>query len=102
MSPDPPSWQSFTKALRQPKNKAAGMDHVAPRLYRWLPRELQWDLYIAVRHVWESGGVPHHWLQARIAMIYKSGPPEAARSYRPISVATGMYSILARLILDTL
>ena len=35
-------------------------------------------------------------------MIYKFGPPEAARSYRPISVATGMYSILARLILDTL
>ena len=101
VSPDPPSWQSFTKALRQPKNKAAGMDHVAPHLYQWLPRELQWDLYIAVRHVWESGNVPHHWLQARIAMIYKSGPPEAARSYRPISVATGMYSILARLILET-
>ena len=39
------------------------MDHVAPHLY------------IAVRHVWESGDVPHHWLQARIAMIYKSGPP---------------------------
>ena len=55
-----------------------------------------------MRHVWESGDVPHHWLQARIAMIYKSGPLEAARSYRPISVATGMYSILARLILDTL
>ena len=78
------------------------MDHVAPHLYQWLPRELQWELYIAVRHVWESGNVPHHWLQARIAMIYKSGPPEAARSYRPISVATGMYSILARLILETL
>ena len=46
--------------------------------------------------------MPHHWLQARIAMIYNSGPPEAARSYRPISVATGMYSILAWLILDTL
>ena len=46
--------------------------------------------------------MPHPWLQARIAMIYKSAPPEAARSYRPISVATGMYSILARLILDTL
>ena len=99
---DPPSWQSITKALRQPKNKAAGMDHVAPDLNCWLPRELQWDLYVAVRHVCESGDVPHHWLQARIAMIYKSGPPEAARSYRPISIATGMYSILARLILDTL
>ena len=52
--------------------------------------------------MWESGDVPHHWLQARIAMIYKSGPPEAARSYRPTNLATGMYSILARLILDTL
>ena len=70
-------------------------------LYQWLPRELEWDLYIAVRHVWESGDVPHHWLQARIAMIYKFGPLEAARSYRPISVATGMYSTVARLILDT-
>ena len=50
---------------------------------------------MAVCHVWESGDVPHHWLQARIAMIYKSGPLEAARSYRSISVATGMYSILA-------
>ena len=93
VSPDPPSWQSFTKVLRQPKNKAAGMDYVAPHLYQWLPRKLQWDLYIAVRHVWESGDVPHHWLQARIAMIYHSGPLEAARSYRPINVATGMYSI---------
>ena len=40
--------------------------------------------------------VPHHWLQAKIAMMYKSGPFETARSYRPIYVATGMYSILAR------
>ena len=78
------------------------MDYVAPHLYQWLPRELQWDLYIAVRHVWESGDVLHHWLQARIAMIYKSGPPETACSYQPMSIATGMYSILALLILDTL
>ena len=78
------------------------MDHVAPHLYQWLPTELQWDLYIAVRHVWESGDVTHHWLHARIAMIYKFGPHEAARSYRPIKAATGMYSILARLIFDTL
>ena len=41
-------------------------------------------------------------VQARIAMIYKAGCPEAACSYRPINIATGMYSILARLILDTL
>ena len=102
ISPDPPSWQSFTKALRQPKNNGASMDHVAPELYWCLPRELHWDLYIVVRHVWESGDVPYQWLQARIAMIYKSGPPQAARSCRPISVATGIYSILARLILDTL
>ena len=74
---------------------------MAPHLYQWLPGELHWDLYIAVRHVWESGDVPDLWLQARTAMIYKSGPPEAARSYRPISVATAMYSIFARLILDT-
>ena len=40
VSPDPPSWQSFTKALGQPKNKVAGMDYVAPHLYQWLPREL--------------------------------------------------------------
>ena len=59
-----------------------------------------WDR--VVRHVFESIGVPHHWLQARIAMIYHSGPFEAARSCRPINVATGMYSILVRLILDTL
>ena len=100
VSPDPPLWQSFTKALRQPKT--AGMDYVAPHPYQWSPGEVHWDLYIAVRHVWESGDVPHHWLQTRIAMIYKSAPPEAARSYWPISVATRMYSILARLVLDTL
>ena len=52
--------------------------------------------------MWESGDVPHHWLHAKIAMIHKSGPREAARSYRPMNVATGMYSILARLVLDTL
>ena len=51
------------------------MDYVAPRWYQWLPREMQWDLYIAVRRVWESGDVPHRWLHARMAMIYKSGPP---------------------------
>ena len=43
-----------------------------------------------------------HWLQARIAMIYKFGPLEAARSYGPISIATGMSSMPARLVLDTL
>ena len=50
----------------------------------------------------ESGYVPHHWPHARLAIIYKPGPSEAARSYRPIIVARGMYSILACLILDTL
>ena len=46
--------------------------------------------------------MPQHWLRARKTMIYKCAPPEAARSNWPIRVATGMYSILARLILDTL
>ena len=40
--------------------------------------------------------------EARIAMIYKSCAPEAARSYRHISVATEMYSSLTRLVLGTL
>ena len=35
-------------------------------------------------------------------MIYKFGRLVIAHSYRPISVSTGMYSILAHLILDTL
>ena len=61
---------------------------MAPHLYQWPPRELQWDLYIAVLEVWESGDVPSHCLQARIAMIYKWVPPKTARSYHPISVAT--------------
>ena len=34
--------------------------------------------------------------------LYKSSPSETAHSYRPISVATGMYSIMARFLLDTL
>ena len=75
---------------------------MAPHLYQWLPRELHWGPYIAVRHVWDSGNVPHRWLQARIAIIYNCNPPGEARIFRPISVATGMYSILARLILDTI
>ena len=33
--------------------------------------KLHLDLYIAVHQVWDSGGVPPHWLQARISMIYK-------------------------------
>ena len=60
LSPDPPSRQSFAKALCEPKNKAARMNYVAPHMYQWLPRELQWDLYISMRHVWESGDMPHH------------------------------------------
>ena len=78
------------------------MDHVAPHFVRWLPGELQCNLYIAVRHVWQSGDVPHRWLQARNAMIYKSRPLEVSLSYQPISVVTGMYSTLARRISDTL
>ena len=68
---DRPSWESFTQALCRPKIKAAEVDHVAPHLYQWLPRELQWDLYIGVCQVWESGDIP------------------------------GMYSIVPRLLLDT-
>ena len=62
VSSDPPSWKSFTRVLRQPKNWAAGADHVSPHLYQWLPRELQWDLYIVVHHAWDSGNVPPRWL----------------------------------------
>ena len=50
------------------------MDHVAPHLHHWLARELQWGLYIVVRHVWESGDVPHHYLHATIAMSTSLAP----------------------------
>ena len=48
----------------------------------------------------EAKALVSQWLQVRIATIYKSGPLEAAHNYQPISVATGMYSIPARLVLD--
>ena len=57
ISTEPPLWESFTGALRRPKGKAPRANHAAPHLYQWLPRELQWDLYIAVRQMWESGQI---------------------------------------------
>ena len=44
-------------------------------LYQWLPHDLEWDLYMAICHVCEQVTVPRHLLNARLAMIYKAGPP---------------------------
>ena len=33
----PPSWSTFKHALKQPKHKAAGYDHIAPHLVPMAP-----------------------------------------------------------------
>ena len=69
---NPPSWTAFQHALRQAKHKAPGSDHIAPHLFQWFSRDLQWHLHTAIRCVWEQGTVPRHWLNVRITMIYKA------------------------------
>ena len=61
---------------------------------RWMPREQHWDLYVAVCHALIQG--------TRTSIIYQSGPPQHVTSYQPIAVSTGMYGVLACLVLNNL
>ena len=70
----------------------------APHLIHHLPQEVQWDLYLAVCEVWNTGAVPEEWLRSRITLIYKKGDPRLALNYRPISVSPAMYTVLTKLV----
>ena len=52
--------------------------------------------------VWETGGIPSHWLEAELSLLYKKGNTASAMSYRPISVSNYIYIVLARLILNAI
>mmetsp|Transcript_35959 Transcript_35959/g.64316 ORF Transcript_35959/g.64316 Transcript_35959/m.64316 type:complete len:137 (-) Transcript_35959:211-621(-) len=78
-----PMQEDFIGASRKPLKKSAGVDGVAPHLLQHLPRELQWDLHLAICEVWKTGDIPDEWLQSRITLMYKKGDPRSALHTTP-------------------
>ena len=78
--------------------KTPGRDGVPGELFKWLNRENKSLLLNAANKCLEGGEVPEQILKAVVVSIYKKGDSTSLENYRPISLLTSCYKIVAALV----
>ena len=69
------------------KNRAAGIDDVPTEAWQWLDSN----------DAWTSQSIPQEWQTALVVEIYKGkGALDDPNNYRPISLLSTAYKLLAR------
>lgn len=87
--------------LRGPKGKAPGADGVHPATLRNLPTAGMRTLLELLNRSWCSGVVPAAWRTATIIpIIKKNKPPNAFKSYRPVSLLSCISKTLERMVMN--
>lgn len=70
-------------------NKAAGPDHIHPRLLKYLPTKAVEIVTIMMNKSLEENEIPHNWRQGKIIpLLKKDKAPESISSYRPICLTS--------------
>ena len=85
-------------------NKAGGADELLPEHFKALaksPGGLQLITKLC-QLCWESRRAPSSWMKSRVTLIFKKGDPSICDNYRPISLLSIGYKILASLLLKRL
>ena len=91
--------RSVIKKLK--RGKAAGADDIPGEYLQALMNDtsaLSWltDLF---NHCWQSRTIPADWRRSVVTCLYKKGGVEHCQNYRPISLLSVAYKLLAGLIL---
>ena len=80
-------------------NKANGPDLIPNTVLKECNRELAPILTDIFRKSLRDGRLPKDWLTANVVGIYKKGPKQEARNYRPISLTSVTFKILEHIII---
>ena len=82
--------------------KASGYDDISPFILITAAHIIALPLSILLNHCMSFGVFPNQLKKAKVVPVYKSGPPEELRNYRPISLLLTISKLFVRVILNTL
>ena len=82
--------------------KSPGPDQLHPRMLRELASVLKIPLFILFRKSLDKGQLPMQWKCAHVSPIFKKGSRSSPCNYRPVSLTSVVYKLLATLIRDSL
>ena len=80
------------------KDKAPGPDKAITELFKWLDSDNRDHLLGILNLCWSHEYVPDATLEANVASIFKKGDTKKLENYRPISLLTTFYKIIASVI----
>ena len=80
------------------RGKSPGPDNITTDLVKDLEEDMLEALLELINQWWEQGAVPKDVLKAKVASLYKKGNPDLQGNYRPISLLSAFYKIIAAVI----
>ena len=80
--------------------KAAGGDEIPPELWKLLSSEVEGvgQLLGLCNACWEQKSIPDKWREATVVLLFKKGDVSVPENYRPISLLSIGYKVLALMI----
>ena len=91
----PPTWDQFQSIVRRPKpQKAVGVDNLNLYLISILPECFEHWFYFLIKRVMTLD-IPQNRLEAEIFLLPKGGDPTKPSNYRPITLLTSVYKVIA-------
>ncbi|CAH2105825.1 unnamed protein product [Euphydryas editha] len=91
------------KAIKSQKiEKSSGPDNISNELMKGTEAELTPILTNIFNSILTSGSISKQWAKSHIILIHKKGDKEDIENYRPISLMSKVYKVLAKIILDRL
>ena len=89
------------KAIKSQKmGKSPGPGKITNEMMKGSLKELTPILTNIFNNILLSGNIPIQWTKSHIILIHKKGDKENIENYRPISLMSNVYKILAKIILD--
>ena len=79
-------------------NLSSGPDNLPPLLFKRLKYSMAKPLALLYNQLMSVGYVPDSWKNAFITPVYKKGPAESVKNYRPISLTCVAGKIMERLV----
>ena len=81
------------------KTRAAGLDDIPTKAWQWLDTNDRTYLLNLLNDAWTSQSIPQEWQTALVVEIYKcKGALDDPNNYRPISLLSTAYKLLARIL----
>lgn len=87
-----------TAIMKMKRLKAPGPDDIPAELLMHLDNYNRSTILALMNKCWVEGKIPISWKKANVACLYKKGDDSLPSNYRPISLLSVLYKLLARMI----